>query len=138
MPNKELPHACIFCERTYPSLERLALHVTFEHPGGRAKIGEKEEKLHVDHRSGDRRMRCLCGQRFTINRIVAAGFYDWAAENRETDSWVAHLRREGGLAAHLQKLRDAAMLDRLERGGKKKTKNPWQDVGDYQPGQWKL
>jgi hypothetical protein len=116
---------CPWCERKFAMLEKLAAHVLFAHDTGKSDTYEMTALRAVDDRRLHRyriggglwRVRCICNEPFTCASVVVAPlFEEWAVENievRESNSFVAHLRREGGLENHLQKLRDEAMMAKI-------------------------
>jgi hypothetical protein len=119
---------CIFCDLAFPSCERLAIHLVEVHPKTSVDI-EGERKVFALTKATAffvQRIRCICDERFTTFDIKAVAPHfrpgktleEAAVGKTTTNSFIAHLRREGGLAAHLAKLRDAAMLDKVASAGR--------------------
>jgi hypothetical protein len=79
-------------------------------------LANKTAEFRFYERNG-RRVLCFCGKRFTcfLTHAPAPFFQDWCEKERvDLDEYAAHLRREGGsLAAHLQRVRDRALLEKV-------------------------
>ncbi len=120
-------HACVFCESSWPSIESLVKHLVIVHRAVDIDIGDQTTSWYTYQTQKGRRVHCFCGQRFTSVLVPppAPAFLDWALDNiQETNSYCSHLRRERGLAAHLQRLRDEALLHRIATAGTKKAVDP--------------
>jgi hypothetical protein len=106
-------HRCIWCECSFLNIEKLAAHVIQAHPGGTVDTALGVKKLNFQRRNSndDGCLRCFCGQRFTLKSAAAPFWEDWSLEHGgELDSWLAHLRRDGGLEAHRDKVVTEALL----------------------------
>ena len=109
-----MQHACVFCEKDFLTLEKLAAHLWDSHNHAVVQIGEEKREFKVYRHTGQARVLCFCKDRFTSTLLVAPFFTEWAIKNiGELNSFVAHLRREGGLAAHLKKLKDQALIEKI-------------------------
>ncbi len=116
-------HACVFCPWKFNTLLDLVVHLCEQHRHTCLVIGNEQPDHQVtrfeivEHRTGKNRrtVLCLCGERFTLNQLlIGPTFKDWAETTLpESNSFLAHLRREGGLEKHVEKLRDAALLAKL-------------------------
>ncbi len=107
-------HACVFCPQTFLNLPALVNHLVFTHRDVHQPRGCRGDDFwfHVYSSYGKQRIRCLCGQRYSANFLAAPAFAGWCTEeSAELDSFIAHLKREGGLEAHLRRLRENALLD---------------------------
>jgi len=111
-------HACVFCPVVFPTLEAVLTHCFLEHRHAAVLIGAISAEFKIYHHTGKARIRCFCGPRFTcrdVERALAPFFREWAALHpMDTNSFAAHLRREGGsLLEHLTRLRNEAMLRKI-------------------------
>jgi hypothetical protein len=115
-----MSHACIFCTEHFGKLDDLVVHLVERHRARQVEVCARPRtfsEFKVYYHSGHQRIRCFCGQRLTCNaQTVAPLFVQWAATNHvELDSFSAHLRRAGGLARHLQAVKDQLLLERIEK-----------------------
>lgn len=125
-------HICPLCpvlscvkQPEFPSLEALVRHLMVKHQKEEVTIGHKKEKLNfykatygrIDRNAvwrTDRKVLCLCGERFTLNNFDDCPLFPELPTRREWNSFLAHLRREGGIARHLAQLREEAVFDRID------------------------
>lgn len=109
-----MQHACVFCEKEFLTLEKLTAHLADSHNHAVVQIGQEKREFKVYRHTGQARVLCFCKERFTSNVLVAPFFTEWAVENLgELNSFVAHLRHEGGLANHLKKLKDEVLVEQI-------------------------
>ncbi len=102
---------CCFCPKTFEDVGKLALHLCDSHPFEIVQIG-KELKSFRYHGKRLISVACFCGRAFTVTQLTPL-FASYGLQLSEKNSFLAHLRREGGIQEHLDKLREEALLDRL-------------------------
>ncbi len=114
-------HDCVFCDRSFAHLKELVAHLVTQHRYQTVTLPGKKKVIFKVYNHQGRRILCFCGNRFTcfLTPEPAPAFLDWAMKvQAELDEYAAHLKREGGtLAAHLQRIRDAALLEHIEKAG---------------------
>ena len=112
-------HRCVFCNAEFANDVALVVHLVAEHKEAKLPLLDRQQaRFRVYEHHQQRKIRCLCGERFTSMMIPAPApyFEQWALDNHvELNSFVAHLRHHGGLEAHWRKLQDEALLERVER-----------------------
>lgn len=126
---------CIFCPQAFGNLKELVAHLVSEHKWEAIILpGHKLAEFKVYQRKG-RRIQCFCGKRFTcfLTPEPAPYFQEWAiGQQFELDEYTGHLAREGGLQAHLQTVKEEALLERVATGGGAKVPvtGEWKDMDD--------
>ncbi len=105
---------CCFCDKTFEDMGKLALHLCDSHPSEFVLIGRNLRTFRYRRRRGGKRDRvnCFCNESFTLSQLTPLCI-SHGLQYSEKNSFLAHLRREGGIQEHLDKLREEALLDRL-------------------------
>ena len=135
-------HPCWFCSKKDISLRRMAIHMIERHDGEHARL-EVESCLFYRFATsglsfyksrgallscirGGALLSCICGGGGTLLSCICGGFFtanslgigsDAQKAMPETNSFVAHLIREGGTAAHLEATKWKIIMDKI--AGKK-------------------
>lgn len=106
---------CIFCEQVFGDCRMLAIHLINEHPSKVVQIGVKKKPFQVYKNDYRRLVRCICGLRVVVEQLIAAPYFEaWAREHVPLEHrFVRHLEIHGGIAQHLEDLRDKALLDKI-------------------------
>ncbi len=108
-----LVHDCIFCDLKFCRIEYLAAHLVEQHSGDVITIGKRGRQFCVRINYGYQEVLCLCYGTFVRDENVPRT--DWAPfVPVVVNSFTRHLKQVGGMAAHLQALRDEALLDKIE------------------------
>jgi len=113
-----MTHTCVFCDQEYRSLEALAAHVVGVHQDVTVDVAGKPRRFHVYQAWGLFKVRCFCGESFSCWKEMTPLYPSWTPDTREPNSFTAHLRREGGLSPHLERVRAETLLDAVAGTGK--------------------
>ena len=106
-------HECVFCPEKFSRLEGLVNHLLSAHQEGRIMVGRFLRDFHVvPYYYQWQKVYCLCGESFQ-QRAVSKPLSDWTPLLHDGEEFFTHLKRAGGLARHLQALRDEALLRRV-------------------------
>jgi len=100
-------HGCVFCPKRFGRLDQLVEHLCGSHQKVKVLVGDQKVKFRILLKKG--LVSCFCARRFTHTQMPLFG----PGCVVESNSFTAHLVREGGLEAHLQNLRDRALMDRV-------------------------
>ena len=118
-------HVCPFCGVAKDTLDLLAGHVIAGHRKVVVDLGRGPEApqtvFRVSNYAFHRKMQwtvfCFCGERFDVGRHAPAApaMREWvlSCSPAERNSFTAHLRREGGLAEHLRRVREEVLACRI-------------------------
>jgi hypothetical protein len=124
---------CVFCERSFESLEALAIHMIGIHNYQTVQIGNCHMDWKHYRHSGKHKVRCFCGKVYPCDQVCAPAFADWAVKHMaDLDGIVNHLRREKGARTHLEMLRQQWIMNKVWNAGMDSVfdqrRTPWNDL----------
>jgi len=114
------PEKCCFCPQAFANWDALVEHLRQHHARSR-KEARAKQGLAFYVVKGRSLVVCVCGQSFTRDESCLP-------IQKHTNDWKAHVRREGGLVAHFDKLRWQQLLDFLQADKNAQSADDWLDA----------